>query len=208
MFTCTVGVVGPAVAFSALTLLVGHKEEHLAIKNWVMGTGMVFCLARGAVDLHMVLLMALPPVICFIKIQNSLPLWCWHTQSCPVKRLLNGFCCCYLRASALVNGSVCVSRSEVLSVYVCVYVCLVWPGVIGGRVAEWMAVDCETCITTATQCQWRRTVTQQVCRRFTLPLIGYHVTDIFSLEVKIILIDSKSNTLHFACFLNCCHFDL
>ena len=50
------------IAFNALTLLVGHQEEHLAckkIKWW--GVGVVICLERGADCLHMVQLMPLHP---------------------------------------------------------------------------------------------------------------------------------------------------
>ena len=57
-------------AFSALTLLVGWQEGHLACKKteW-LGAGMVICLERGA-DLHMAHLMPLPlTVCCFSKIQ-------------------------------------------------------------------------------------------------------------------------------------------
>jgi len=57
-------------AFSALTLLVGWQEGHLACKKleW-WGTGMVICLERDA-DLHMAHLMPLPlTVSCFSKIQ-------------------------------------------------------------------------------------------------------------------------------------------
>jgi len=57
-------------AFSALTLLVGQQEGHLACKKtecW--GAGVVICLERGA-DLHMAQLMLLPlTVSCFSKIQ-------------------------------------------------------------------------------------------------------------------------------------------
>jgi len=57
-------------AFSALTLLVGWQEGHLACKKteqW--GAGMVICLERGA-DLYMAKLMPLPlTVSCFCKIQ-------------------------------------------------------------------------------------------------------------------------------------------
>jgi len=56
--------------FSALTLLVGRQEGHLACKKtewWC--AGMVICLERGA-DLHMVQLMPLPlTVSCFSKFQ-------------------------------------------------------------------------------------------------------------------------------------------
>jgi len=59
-----------ALAFSALTLLVGRQEEHPTCKKlsgW-WGAGMVICLERGA-DLHMAQLMPLPlTVSCFSKI--------------------------------------------------------------------------------------------------------------------------------------------
>jgi len=56
-------------AFSALTLLVGRQEGHLACKKLRWGAGMVICLERGA-DLHIVQLMPLPlTVSCFSKIQ-------------------------------------------------------------------------------------------------------------------------------------------
>jgi len=42
-------VVVERVAFSALTLLVGHQEEHLSCKK---GAGFVICLERGANDFH------------------------------------------------------------------------------------------------------------------------------------------------------------
>jgi len=57
-------------AFSALTLLVGRQEGHLACKKieW-WGAGVVTCLERGA-DLHMAQLMPLPLTLsCFNKIQ-------------------------------------------------------------------------------------------------------------------------------------------
>ena len=60
-----------AVAFSALTLLVGWQKWHPACKKterW--GAGVVTCLERGA-DLHMAQLMPLPlTVSCFSKIQT------------------------------------------------------------------------------------------------------------------------------------------
>jgi len=52
------------VAFSALTLLVGHQEEHLAFKklsNEVLAYLCVWTLERGADDLHMIQLMPLTP---------------------------------------------------------------------------------------------------------------------------------------------------
>ena len=52
-----------SAAFSALALLIGWQEEHPAPENEWRGAGMVNCLEWGANDLHMVLLMPLPPVI-------------------------------------------------------------------------------------------------------------------------------------------------
>ena len=60
------------MTFSALTLLVGRQKGHPACKKteW-SGTGVVFCLERGA-DLRMAQLMPLPlTVCCFSKIQIS-----------------------------------------------------------------------------------------------------------------------------------------
>jgi len=57
-------------AFSALMLLVGQQEGHLACKKteW-WGAGVVICLERGA-EMHMAQLMPLPlTVSCFSKIQ-------------------------------------------------------------------------------------------------------------------------------------------
>ena len=61
-----------ALAFSALTLLVGWQEGHPACKKlqW-WGAGMDICLVRGA-DLHMAQLMLQPlTVSCFSKIQTG-----------------------------------------------------------------------------------------------------------------------------------------
>ena len=62
-----------ALAFGALTLLVGWQEGHPACKKLSGGvlvfSGVVVCLQRG-VDLHMAQLMPLPlTVSCFSKIQ-------------------------------------------------------------------------------------------------------------------------------------------
>jgi len=60
----------PSFLFSALTLLVGRQEGHLACKKteW-WGAGVDICLERGA-DLHMAQLMPLPlTVSCFSKIK-------------------------------------------------------------------------------------------------------------------------------------------
>ena len=57
------------IAFSALMLLVGRQEGHLACKNWVVGCCMVITLEQDA-DLHTAQLMPLPLTIsCFSKIQ-------------------------------------------------------------------------------------------------------------------------------------------
>ena len=59
-----------ASVFSALTLLVGHQEEHPVckkIERW--GAGVVICLKRDANDFHMVQLMPLPP---HVSLKSSL----------------------------------------------------------------------------------------------------------------------------------------
>jgi len=60
---------GLSIAFSALTLLVGQQEGHLARKKLSggVGAGVVICLERGA-DLHMAHLMPLPLTV-FSEIQ-------------------------------------------------------------------------------------------------------------------------------------------
>jgi len=62
--------------FSALMVLVGQQEGHLACKKtWVVGAGVVICLERGG-DLHMAQLMPLLLTLsCFSKIQIGLPFW-------------------------------------------------------------------------------------------------------------------------------------
>jgi len=79
-----------AIAFSALTLLVGRQERHPTGKKteW-WGAGVVICLEQGA-DLNMTQLMPLPlTVSCFNKIQIGLPFWYRLTRVVPDKGPLN-----------------------------------------------------------------------------------------------------------------------
>ena len=79
---------------SALTLLVGQQEWHLACKKteW-WGAGVVICLELGA-DLHMAQLMPLPLTIsCFSKSRLVLPFWYRLTRVVPEKGPLNGCVC-------------------------------------------------------------------------------------------------------------------
>jgi len=78
------------VAFSALTLLIGWQEEHLACKNWVVGCwhGHVCC------EMQMIYIWSSwcqchPIISCCSKIQNGLPFWYWFTQVVQEIRLLN-----------------------------------------------------------------------------------------------------------------------
>jgi len=83
-----------AIAFSALTLLVGQQEGHPACKKteW-WGAGVVVCLEQCA-DLHMAQLMPLPlTVSCFSKIQIGLLFWYRLTWVVPEKGPLNGCVC-------------------------------------------------------------------------------------------------------------------
>jgi len=94
------------------TALVGRQEEHLACKNWVMGTGVVICLECDANDLHTVQLMPLPSIVsCFSKIQNGLPVWCRLTQIVLEKRPLNVCVCVCVRACSRACARVCACIS-------------------------------------------------------------------------------------------------
>ena len=75
-------------AFSALTLLVGHQEEHPACKKLSdVVLGVVICLEQGADCLHMVQLMPLPsqnPIIsCLIWIQTGFTFLVPAYAGCP-----------------------------------------------------------------------------------------------------------------------------
>ena len=89
-----------SVAFSALTLLVGHQEGHPACKKmerW--GAGMVMCLEQGADLLHMAQLMPLPlTVSCFIKIRIGITFLVPAHVGRPGKRAVKGVyvCVCLL----------------------------------------------------------------------------------------------------------------
>jgi len=73
-------------AFSALTLLVGWQEGHLACKRTARwDAGMVMCLGQDA-DLLVAQLMPLPLTIsCSSKSRLVLPFWCRLTQVVPDK---------------------------------------------------------------------------------------------------------------------------
>ena len=82
-------------AFSALTLLVGWQEGHLACKKteqW--GAGVVICLHRDA-DLHKFQLMLLPlTVSCFSKIQIGFTFLVPADPGSPGKRAVKRECVC------------------------------------------------------------------------------------------------------------------
>ena len=84
----------PAIAFCALTLLVGRQEGHPACKRW--GADVVICLERGA-DLHMAQLMPLPlplTVSCFSKIQICFTFLVPAHLGSPGKRATKRVCVC------------------------------------------------------------------------------------------------------------------
>ena len=96
MFTCTISyaLLSADFTFSALTLLVGRQEGHLACKNRVMSAGVVVCLERGA-DLHMAHLMPLPlTVSCFSKIQIGFTFLVLAHLGSPGKRAVKRVCVC------------------------------------------------------------------------------------------------------------------
>ena len=80
-------------AFSALTLLVGRQEGHLACRKLsVLGAGVVICLEQGA-DLHMAQLMPLPlTVSCFSKIQIGFTILVPAHLGSPGKRAVKRVC--------------------------------------------------------------------------------------------------------------------
>jgi len=72
------------LAFSALTLLVGRQEGHLACKKRVVGAGVVICLERGA-DLHMAQLMPLP-LLNSINCRSTYSIWTACSVVCRPRR--------------------------------------------------------------------------------------------------------------------------
>ena len=84
-----------AYPFSALTLLVGRQEGHLACKKteW-WGASVVICLERGA-DLHMAQLMPLPLTLsCYSKIQIGFTFLVPAHPGSPGKRAIKRVCVC------------------------------------------------------------------------------------------------------------------
>ena len=80
-------------AFSALTLLVGQQEGHLACKKteW-WGAGVAICLERSA-DLHTAQLMPLPlTVCCFSKIQIGFTFLVLAHPGSPGQRAVKRVC--------------------------------------------------------------------------------------------------------------------
>ena len=90
-FLCDIGA---GVAFSALTLLVGRQEGHLACKKEWWGAGVVVCLELGA-DLHVAKLMPLPlTVSCFSKIPIGFTFLVPVHMGSPGKRAVKWVCLC------------------------------------------------------------------------------------------------------------------
>jgi len=77
------------LAFSALTLLVGRQEGHLACKNWMVRYWRGY-LSRARCKWWSSWCHCHPITYCFSKIQNGLPFWCRLTQIVLEKRPLNG----------------------------------------------------------------------------------------------------------------------
>jgi len=94
-------------SFSALTLLVGHQEEHPACKNWVMRCwcsylSVAMCRLFGPADATA----SLNPIIsCLIKSRLVLSFWCWLTDVVVENRPLNG-------CSSSSSSSSCCSSSS------------------------------------------------------------------------------------------------
>ena len=103
------------VAFSALTLLAGRQEEHLARKKlsdgilaWlsVWSVVQMICIWSSWCQCH-------PIISCFSKIQNGLPFWCRLTQVVLEKRLLNVCVCvwCVIANISVIMNSMLTNNS-------------------------------------------------------------------------------------------------
>ena len=79
-----------ALAFNALTLLVGRQEGHPACKNWVVRCWRGYL--SGGADLHIVQLMPLPLSLSLASVKSRLvlPFWYRLTQVVLDKGPLNG----------------------------------------------------------------------------------------------------------------------
>ena len=104
-------------AFSALTLLVGRQEGHLACRKlewWC--TGMVMFLERDA-DLHMAQLMPLPLTVSAVKSRFVLPFWYRLTWVVPGKRAVKLVCVCLCYMSLYLQnyGGCLEGRGGILS---------------------------------------------------------------------------------------------
>ena len=117
-FLLTHGVVQHwGLAFSALTLLVGRKEGHLASKkNKWWGAGMVIYLKRGA-DVHTTQLMPLPlTVSCFREIQTGFTFYLLPAHPCsrgkrPIKHV---WLCVHVFSAGKANalGPICTVHGQ------------------------------------------------------------------------------------------------
>jgi len=97
-----------AMAFSALTLLVGRQEGHPAYKKteW-WGAGVVICLEQGA-HLHMAQLMPLPHTVsCFSKIQIGFTFLVLAHLGSPRERAVKRVCVC-----------VCASYGQLVMIHI------------------------------------------------------------------------------------------
>ena len=106
---CQMWVLSPV--HSALMLLVGHQEGHLACKQteW-WGAGVVVCLERGA-DLHTAQLMPLPlTVSCFSEIHIGFTFLVLAYPGCPWQRVVKQMCV-YLPVSTVENWRIFLKQS-------------------------------------------------------------------------------------------------
>jgi len=108
LWGCFVLITGSS-AFSALTLLVGRQEMHLACKNRVVECWHDYLSAARCRLAYTAQLMPLPlTASCFSKIQMSLPFWYRLTRVVPDKGLLNG---CMYWQQCMVNKHEHICRS-------------------------------------------------------------------------------------------------
>jgi len=103
-------LLGDSTVFSALTLLVGHQEKHLACKNWVMRCWCGYLsgarcrlFAYGSDDATA---SPNPTSLASFKSRLVLLFWYWLTQAVLEKRLLNGCSSMWCQQQMLANVNI------------------------------------------------------------------------------------------------------
>jgi len=120
-------LLGDSTVFSALTLLVGHQEKHLACKNWVMRCWCGYLsgarcrlFAYGSDDATA---SPNPTSLASFKSRLVLLFWYWLTQAVLEKRLLNGCSSMWCQQQMLANVNILPGTNVTrLMLYFCIFI--------------------------------------------------------------------------------------